>query len=442
MTAENPSQGRRPPFPVRNIPFFYGWVILGITFSSNMITAGIDGYAISFFVVPMSEGLGVSRAEFSAISLFRLIAIPAVPVIGLLLDRREGPRLVVTIASVAAGLALIASSLAQEMWQFYLAFGVVFGIVSVTLSWQLLGVAILAKWFVRIRGRAFAISTIGISTGGFVIAPIAGLLIDTFGWREAWFILGVGILVTLAPVAVIFMRRQPSDVGLHPDGISDSEATRNAEAGEDEAVAPDDGTYEYPWRVREAIRTGAFWAALAVQALGQAALFGVLFHQVAYMQDKGLSLADATIVAAVLAGVAIPSKILYGVLAERYTPQWVMAAVMIPAGATLMLLVVGVDRNILLVYAILYGLTMGGFTPVINVVHAHFFGREHIGAIRGVSSPVATVAGSLSPFIVAWAWEWYGDYDVAFIAMGVVWAIGGLLVLAARKPREPVAVAN
>ena len=192
--------------------------------------------------------------------------------------------------------------------------------------------------------------------------------------------------------------------------------------------------------MREAVRTGAFWAALAAQALGQAALFGVLFHQVAYMQDKGLSLADATIVAAVLAGVAIPSKILYGVLAERYTPQWVMAAVMIPAAATLMLLVVGVDRNVLLVYAVLYGLTMGGFTPVINVVHAHFFGREHIGAIRGVSSPVATVAGSLSPFIVAWAWQWYGNYDVAFIAMGVVWAIGGLLVLAARKPREPVAV--
>lgn len=405
-----------------------------------MITAGIDGYAISFFVVPMSEGLGVSRAEFSAISLFRLIAIPAVPVIGLMLDSREGPRLVVTVASVAAGLALIASSLAQEMWQFYLAFGVVFGIVSVTLSWQLLGVAILAKWFVRIRGRAFAISTIGISTGGFVIAPIAGLLIDTFGWREAWFILGVGILVTLAPFALIFMRRQPSDVGLHPDGVSDNEATGDAEAEQNEAAVMEE-EYEYPWRVREAVRTGAFWAALAGQALGQAALFGVLFHQVAYMQDKGLSLADATIVAAVLAGVAIPSKIIYGILAERYTPQWVMAAVMIPAGATLMLLVVGVDRNVLLVYAVLYGLTMGGFTPVINVVHAHFFGREHMGAIRGASSPVATVAGSLSPFIVAWAWQWYGDYDVAFIAMGVVWAIGGLLILAARKPREPVSAA-
>ena len=442
MTAENPPQTRRAPFPVRNIPFFYGWVILGITFFCNTVTAGIDGYAISFFVVPMSEDLGVSRAEFSAISLFRLIAIPAVPVIGLLLDMRGGPRLVVTVASIVAGLALIASSLTQEVWQFYLAFGVVFGIVSVTLSWQLLGAAILAKWFVRMRGRVFAISTIGISTGGFVIAPIAGLLIDSIGWRGAWLILGIGILVTLTPFAAMFMRRQPSDVSLQPDGISESEATGNAEAVQDDTATQDERAYEYPWRVREAIRTVAFWAVLAGQALGQAALFGVLFHQVAYMQDKGLSVTDATIVAAVLAGFAIPSKMIYGFLAERYTPQWVMAAVMIPAGASLMLLVVGADRNILIVYAILYGLTMGGFTPVINVVHAHFFGREHMGAIRGASSPVASVAGSVSPFIVAWAWQWYGNYDVSFIAMGVVWAIGGLLVLAVRRPRAPVAVGN
>ena len=65
-------------------------MILCLTFTSSMITTGISGYGISFFVVPMSEALGVSRAEFSSVSLFRLAVIPVVPLLGMLLDRREG----------------------------------------------------------------------------------------------------------------------------------------------------------------------------------------------------------------------------------------------------------------------------------------------------------------------------------------------------------------
>ena len=424
-----PKEGR-VPFLVRRSPFFYGWVILGITFSSNMITAGINGYGISFFVVPMSEALGVSRAEFSAISLFRLAAIPVIPIIGLMLDKREGPRLVVTIASICAGLALIAASFVEAMWQFYIAFGIVFGIVATTMNWQLLGAAILAKWFVRMRGRVFAISTIGISTGGFVIAPIAGLLIDTIGWRGAWAVLGVGVIVILTPVALIFMRRQPSDVGLVPDGIPQESASDEATTGE---------PYEYLWTVREALRTTAFWAMLAAQALGQAALFAVLFHQVAYMQDKGLSLADATLIATVLAGFAILGKMMYGLLAERFAPRLVLAAAMVPAGLCLLLLVTGFNREILLIYAVLYGLTMGGFIPMLNVVLAQYFGREHMGAIRGVATPIANVAGSTSPFVVGLMWQRLGDYDVSFALLGAFWSIGGVIVLMARQPREPAA---
>lgn len=437
MTTQNPSQTRRIPFPVRNIPFFYGWVILGITFSSNMITAGINGYGISFFVVPMSEALGVTRAEFSAIPLVRLVAIPVIPMIGMMLDKREGPRLFVIVASIAAGLALIAAAYVQAMWQFYIVFGVVFGIVASTMNWQLLGATILSKWFVRMRGRVMAISTVGISTGGFLIAPIAGLLIDTIGWRGAWAVLGIGILVVLTPIGIIFMRRQPSDVGLAPYGISQEAAEGKAATAAGDVTVANGEPYEYPWTAREALGTAAFWAMLVAQALGQAALFGVLFHQVAYMQDKGLSVADATLIATVLAGVAIPSKILYGFLAERFSPRLVLAAAMIPAGVCLMLLVAGANREVLLVYAVLYGLTMGGFIPMINVALAQYFGREHMGAIRGIATPLANIAGASGPFVVGLMWQWLGDYDVSFMLLGAFWAIGGLFVLAASQPRAP-----
>ncbi len=435
MTAEGPPLSRKPPFPVRTIPFFYGWVILAITFSSNMITAGINGYGISFFVVPMSDALDVSRAEFSAISLFRLAALPLIPFVGMMLDRREGPRIVVTVSSICAGLALIATAFIDSMWQFYITFGIIFGIVATTMNWQLVGAAILSKWFIRMRGRVFAISSIGISVGGFVIAPTAGLLIDTIGWRGAWAVLGVGVIVILTPAAILLMRRQPDDVGLLPDGAPQ----RAADEGDDADGQVSDQAREYPWTVHEALRTTAFWAMLAAQALGQAGLFGVLFHQVAYMQDKGLTIAEATLAASILAGAALISKMFYGFLAERVGARLGLTAAMIPTGAFLTLLVIGSSREVIFLYAVVYGFTMGGFIPMIQVALAQYFGSANMGAIRGIATPLANIMGAASPFVVGVMWQMFGNYDASFIMLSVFWSVGGLFVLLTSQPREPSA---
>ena len=376
-SAELPEQKTaRSPLLVRRSPFFYGWMILCLTFTSSMITTGISGYGISFFVVPMSEALGVSRAEFSSVSLLRLAVIPVVPLVGMLLDRREGPRLVLTIGSLIAGLALIATSQVQAMWQFYLTFGIVFSTISVTIGWQLLGPAVLSKWFVRLRGRAMGISAIGVSVGGIIVAPIAGLLVANMGWRAAWLVLGVGMIVILTPAAALLMRRQPSDVGLVPDGSAptvDKAAVNSVQA----TAAPISEPDEYPWTVREATRTWAFWALLAAQLLAQASLGSTLFHQVAYVQDKGFDIREAALVATMVAGFAIPSKLVYGFLTERFAARWVLAAAMIPAGLSVLLLVMGGSREVLLAYGVCYGFTMGGYIPMINVALAQLWPPTH-----------------------------------------------------------------
>ncbi len=432
----------RSPLLVRRSPFFYGWMILCLTFTSSMITTGISGYGISFFVVPMSEALGVSRAEFSSVSLFRLAVIPIVPFVGMMLDKREGPRLVLTVGGLLAGLALIATSQVQAMWQFYLSFGAVFSVVSIIIGWQLLGPSVLSKWFVRLRGRAMGISAIGVSMGGFVIAPIAGLLVAEVDWRTAWIVLGVGMIVVLVPAGALLMRRQPSDVGLRPDGVAPANGNASADAADVGGSSPPQTVVaeEYPWTVREASRTWAFWALVMAQVLGQASLGATLFHQVAFMQDKGFGLGEVTLAATTVAGFAIPSKLVYGFLAERFHVRWVLAAAMIPAGLCLLILIVSGSREMLLTYAVLYGLTMGGYIPMVNVALAHYFGRENIGSIRGAMTPATSAAAAVSPFAVGAMWQWFNNYDVAFVLLGAGWFIGGLFVLVASRPRAPVAV--
>ena len=412
--------------------FFYGWIIVLITFSTAMTTAGISGYGLSFFIIPMSEDLGISRTEFSAIAVFRVALLPVLPFLGLLVDKKHGPRILITVGSILSGLVLMSTSLVQELWHFYLLYGVIFGLAMFTMGGQLVGPAVISKWFIRKRGRAMAIGTMGISTGGFIIAPMAGWFVGEFGWRTAWVLLGIFLMLAITPMAALFMRRQPEDIGLLPDGDS-PDSTRGGPGGPGGA-----GSIEYPWTVKEALRTRTLWIMLVVQSFGSMGLMPVIFHQVAYIQDKGFNLATATAVAATVAFFAIVAKPIWGLVTERIHVRWVIPMCVIPAGVSLFALIVAQDMTMLYVYAVFHGLTMGGWPTIANVAWASYYGRQHQGAIRGFVTPIGNVMGAASPVLGGIMWDRYGNYDLAFVVFGTAWVLAGLLMLAAVPPKPPV----
>ena len=418
--------------------FFYGWVIVFITFVTSMLTAGVGGYGLSFFILPMSAELGISRAEFSSVAFFRLVLLPIIPFLGVLVDKKHGPRLLITIGGIASGLTLIATSKIGTLWEFYFVFGILFGLAMLAMGGMLVGPAVISKWFVQRRGRAMAIGTMGISTGGLVIAPLAGWAISQLGWRSAWVILGLVMIFAIVPLSALFMRRSPEDMGLHADG----EARKPTNSSSSQSSSVELARYEYPWTVRQAIWTKAFWILMVVQSLGGAALSSTLFHQVAYVQDKGFGIGAASSMAIVLALFAAISKLGWGVLTERIDIRWVMALCGIPAGFSLLLLVITQGIPLLYAFAICYGLTMGGFPTIMNVVWPTYFGREHAGAIRGVVGPVGNIAGALGPFFAGVTWDITGTYNFSFIMFAIFWALAGLVMLAAHPPTPPTAVVS
>lgn len=416
------------------IGFFYGWIIVTITFFASMITAGIAGWGLSFFIIPMGEDLGVSRAGFSSITLFRLVALPIVPILGVLVDRKHGPRVLLTIAGVIGGLTLFLSSFVQTLWQFYIVFGVGFGLATMTMGGQLIGPAVISKWFIRMRGRAMAIGTMGISTGGFIIAPLAGWIVGEYGWRTAWAVLGIVVFLAITPISALFMRRSPEDLGLLPDGDSSS-ATDSSDSSKKIWVDT-----EYPWTLREALRTRALWVLLAVQVLGATALLPIIIHQVAYIQDKGFTPQTATAVATTVAFFAIVAKLPWGIFVERVHARWVISICLVTSGFSLFLLVVAQNIQMLYVYALIHGLTMGGWATLMNVAWPVYFGRRHMGAIRGAVTPIGNVMGAVSPVIAGWMWDVQGSYNMIFSIFAIIWILGGLLMPLARPPKTPTVV--
>ena len=184
-----------------NNKLFYGWYIVLIVFMTSMITAGIGGYGLPLFLKPMSEEMGISRTQFSTVTIFRLAALPLIPFLGSFVDKRNGSRILISFGSLIAGLILMGTSLVHELWHFYLIYGVLFSIAQYSMGGMLVGPAILAKWFIKKRGRVMAISAMGISGGGFVIAPLAGWLVSEYGWRSAWVALGIVMIVSITTIS-------------------------------------------------------------------------------------------------------------------------------------------------------------------------------------------------------------------------------------------------
>ena len=392
-----------------------------------MINAGTGSYALGFFIVPMGEELGISRLQFSVIPLFKLITIPILPFLGILVDRKNGARVLVAVGSLLGGIALAATSLVENIWQFYITYGVLYGLGTAAMGSQLVGPSLISKWFVQKRGRAMAIGTMGISAGGVIIAPIAGLTISGMGWRAGWLALSIVTILAIVPAAILFIRRSPEDVDLLPDG---EKSTR--------PMSPI--TYEREitsWTLSQSLKSRAFWVFALVQALGICGLVPVLFHEIAYIQDKGFQTEYATMVAWTLALSALASKLPFGFLSEKMDVRKVLALCLIPAGLSTFLIIPAESLLALILWGAVHGFFMGGFPTIMGVALPTYFGRQHMGSIRGVISPIIIIVSSFSPLLGGILWNEESSYKSAFVVFGAAWIIGGLLPFTLGKPKPP-----
>ncbi len=427
-----PAGGDAPRF-ARRLPFFYGWVIVLVSFWSSMLTSGITTYGFSVFMRFLSADLGWSRGAISGVALVRTIAsMAAGPVLGKYADRPRGPQVLSAIGALLAGGSLILVAFAQEIWQFYLLFGVLWGVAMVTLGGLVLGPAVVSKWFERKRGRALAIATMGISAGGIVTVPLTSVLINLYGWRGAWAALGIIMLATVFPMGLFLMRRQPEDVGLLPDGDSPDDAARRA-AHKQGRMLSVRGSFTN----KQAFRSRPFWVLTVVQTLTSLVLSSVLMHQVAYVQDKGFGLVLAVAIGTLVAVFAGISKVPAGLLAERIPVRYLITGAYLLSGGALWLLITSTSGPMLYVYSVLYGLGVGSGPVLRSAAWASYFGRANLGSILGVTTLLTQWTGGIGPVFAGLMYDMVGSYDIAFMVFSGSLILAALSMLFAGPPKEP-----
>ena len=417
----------RPQTPWQaRLPFYYGWLIVGLGFFSAIFSVGLI-WATSIFAVPMQADLGWSRSSiFFAVSLRGWMGIAITPLIGGYLDARHGVRILALIGGLLNALSLILISGVEAQWQFILLFGVLGGVAQACQA----GIAVtVAKWFIRKRGMAVSVSTMGGGLAALVMPQLLTTLDGLVGWRGSWLVLGVlAFLFTALPVLIL--RRQPEDIGLLPDGDKEPAAQGGGGPRREEEVS---------FTRREAVRTKTFWILMVGVAVGALAANGIPVSFVNIFVDRGLAV-DTAATALVAYGIAsMTAKIAWGWLANRLHLRVVLllltayGMLAIPS----ILLVPNSVGSPALAYGFVIGFYVGAYIPLHGLVWATYFGRAHLGAINGVGRPLSAALLSGGPFILASSRDAFGSYTVGLLIATAAVAIAFLAMYVVRPPRPP-----
>jgi MFS family permease len=286
-----------------------------------------------------------------------------------------------------------------------------------------------ARWFVRKRGRALGISTAGISAGGIVFAPASQYLIEHLGWRRAYDVLAASVLVLVLPPVLAFMRGDPADLGLLPDGEPPAAVGDRAEQ-----IAFAERELARSVRPGVAMRDPSFWLLAGAFGLTMTGLSSLLLNQIGILVDRGMPATQASWVLGATAAMGVVGKLGFGALLDRFDQRRVAAACFALQAAGVLLLWTTHSPPALVCYVILYGYAMGGNATLQASLVAETFGRLHYGAIYGRLTPFVMLAQAAGIPAMGYLRDRTGSYEpaLALIVASSLIAIG--LVLRVRLP--------
>ncbi|HEX6768339.1 MAG TPA: MFS transporter [Candidatus Binatia bacterium] len=419
--------------------FFYGWYIVAVGILVNIAGTFAFSSTLSIFLKPITEELGVTRGAFSLIRTFEIgVAALIVPLLGPWIDRHGG-RGVLVLGVLMEGAGLLLSSLVQSFWQFVLVRCSLVIAGEALLGSLVINVTI-AQWFVRKRGRAMGIANLGTGIAKLSIPLAAASLFVLVGWRYTWAIFGViAPLLVVAPT-LIFMRRQPEDLGLRPDGDPPlaTLAEPLASTTHNKRMQQSNSSDEAVWTRGQAIRLPAFWVLVVTFGIASVGIAGLNLHIFSYVTDIGHSPLVAASFMSTIAITQLGSTLVWGMLADKFDIRKVSCIQFLIQGIGLVITIT--SRQIYFTYIgfFLYGTGLAGSFVLREVIWANFFGRASLGTVRGLSMFFSHLfAASGAPFF-GFLHDRTGSYDLSFTLFSCALFTSAFLVLLAKPPRVPV----
>lgn len=406
---------------------FYGWVIVAVLALCNSATGILAMFNFGLFFKPMGEDIGATRAMFGWTQSIRQVTNAVTsPITGRLLDK-YGARIILPVTmTVTCGLVLLLAFV-NAPWQMMLIFGAM-GFFGLTGSAGLITSVPIAKWFVRKRGRAMAFAFLGSSIGAIALVPLTQVFIGAYGWRGAWAAIAIMCFIMVVPLSLIFLKRNPEDIGMTPDGDAQPTSTDAA------AIQEDDG---YQWTVREATRSTVFWRLMVAFSFTTLAQTSLGVHRVASFIDRGIDPRLVSLAIAADATAATISTLFMGFMYERLHARILGGASLLLMALAIFFTIIATDVPRMFLATVTFGTSVAGISLLQNNLWAEYYGRRNVGAIRGLALPVVLILGATGPPVAGYVFDFTGSYTTVWsVGIGLM-VSGALLLLFTGKPRLP-----
>lgn len=375
---------------------------------------------VSVFFDPINAELNISRTTASiAYAAGTLAGILSAPIMGRWIDKR-GPRLTATIIAGALALACLYMACVQSGLMLLIGFALLRGTAIGGLS--LVSQQVVNLWFVHRRGIASAAASLGLAAGSMLFPPLIDFLISAYGWRGAYVALALLVALTILPVAALLFRDRPEKFGLATDAGLPPVANRVRD--------------EPSFTREEALHTGVFWLLCAIGFLTNAVGTALLLNHFSIMQTAGIGRTQALQVLVLYAGVQVAATLGTGALLDRYEPRRLAPLAMVLLAAASALPLVSSGGTVSWLYALCLGGAYGSQQAIGAAGYAQYFGRDHLGAIRGASFVFGISGAAFGPLPFAASADWTGNYFVALVGSCVLCLACGAVSLVVRSPQK------
>jgi sugar phosphate permease len=379
--------------------------MVAVTFLLVTVTAGIRS-APGVMITPLKDDYGWSTGQISlAITVSILTLGFAGPISGKLIDR-HGIRPVILGFLALGCVGVIATFTMSALWQFYVYWGLLVGFGAGGTS-IVLSATVANTWFFERRGLVTGILGGAASAGQLVFILLLAEVVDVWGWRQAVGLMALIASVVVLPLAVVFLRSRPADVGLAAYGSRPGQVP----LASDERLVP----------MKEALRTADFWLiALSFGVCGFTTIGLVGTHFIPHATEHGFTEKQAAGILSIIGAFNVVGTVASGWLTDRYSPRKLLAVYYSLRGLSLLVLPAISGVPLMSAFAVVFGLDYIATVPPTVMLTANRFGRRAVGTIYGWVTFSHMVGGSIAAAMAGYIHDAAGDYGYAMFAGGIL----------------------
>jgi len=395
--------------------FNYGWIIVIAAAINNAVVGGLIVYGVTAWIDPLTAAFGWSYAQISLAMTLRGLESGAMnPFVGFFADRFSTKKLMfMGTLLVAAGVLLL--SQVSSVTMFYVCFVII--TLGESFTEHLVPLTLIMRWFHKDMSKAASMFSLGIGLGSLSV-PITAALLSAFHWERTMVILA-GAIVAVALPMVFFMRKPPVNPAPEPGvPVNPDIAAKNPAGGKSLTVI-------------QSLGTRAFWQIGFSTLCWITGLSAYVLYVMPFLESRGIDRTTASLVAMSVPLISLPSRVFMGWLADRFPRNNVFALSIAMVGMGLFLFqAVDAERSwLLVVFALMFGLGLGGVSPAAGPLYREYFGTKHFGAVYGVGGICFTVGSMSAPPLVGLYLDSHAKaYDLTWLVMGLIGLVGALLM--------------